>query len=296
MRPDGSTSPPRRAATAGWLFIAFPMLIIVVFTAVPTVLGAGLSLFDWDGGATARFVGLSNYRAAFGGDAQMWRALRNTILFAVGTVPLTVVGSFLLASAVSASWFRGRAAARTVYFLPTVMSIVAVGFVWQWGLNPRSGLLTGLGGGPGPDWLGDTWLGLGTLMFVQVWRSLGFFLVLYVAAMSRVPRSVYDAAGVDGAGSWQATWRITWPAVRPMTTFLFVIGAIWALQVFDLDLVMTGWSPQRCTDMLNTHLFREFKNGRLGYASTIGVIVLALTALVTWIQFQRARRSAGAPT
>ncbi len=290
MAASGTSSPTRRDGTVGWLFVAFPLVIIGAFTALPTVLGAGLSLFDWDGGGAARFVGLANFQAAAMADAQLWLALRNTVVFTVLTVPVTVVGAFMLAAAVSASWFRGRAAARTMYFLPTVMSIVAVGFIWQWLLNPRAGLASALAGGGGPDWLGDTWLGLATLSFVQVWRSLGFFMVLYVAAMSRVPRSVYDAAGVDGASPWQSTWRITWPAVRPMTTFLFIIGAIWSLQVFDLDLVMTGWSPQRYLDMINTHLFREFKNGRVGYAATIGVVVLALTALVTWAQLRHAGR------
>ena len=111
-------------------------------------------------------------------------------------------------------------------------------------------------------------------------------MVLYVAALGRVPPSLYDAASVDGAGPWRATWQITWPAVRPMTAFLLITGAIWALQVFDLDLVMNGWNPQRYNDMLNTHIFREFKSGRMGYAATIGVLVLGVTAAVTGAQIR----------
>jgi ABC-type sugar transport system permease subunit len=280
----------------GWAFVAIPLTVILVFTALPTLAGVGLSFFDWSGGGAPRFVGLENYRAALTRDTQLWLALRNTLVFAIGTVPVTIVLAFLAAVAVHARWFRGKAAACAMFFLPTVMSIVAVGFVWQWMLNPRAGLLKiwlGGSGGELPDFLGDTWLGLGTLIFVQIWRNLGFCLVLYLAALSRVPRSIYEAASVDGAGAWQTTWRITWPAVRPMTAFLLITGAIWALQVFELDLVMTGWSPQRFNDMLNTHIFREFKNGRLGYSATVGVILLSVIAAITYAQFRWLRARSG---
>jgi multiple sugar transport system permease protein len=169
------------------------------------------------------------------------------------------------------------------------MSIVAIGFTWQWMLNDRAGvfnLLPGVNASNSPRWLGDTPLGLGTLVFVQVWRTVGFCIVLYTAALSRVPKSLYEAAAVDGASNWQVMWRVTWPSVRPMTAFLFITGTIWALQVFDLDIVMNGWSPQRWNDMINTQIFREFKNGRFGYASTIGVVVLAMTAIVAAVQFR----------
>ncbi|MCH8925572.1 MAG: sugar ABC transporter permease [Proteobacteria bacterium] len=278
----------------GWAFIGFPLTIILVFTALPTLAGVALSFFEWGGGDRPRFIALDNYQAAMTRDPQLWLAMRNTLVFAIGTVPVTVILAFLVAVALHARWFVGKTLARTLFFLPTVMSIVAVGFIWQWMLNPRTGLLNVIVAGQGadlPDWLGDSWLGLGTMMFVQVWRNLGFCVVLYVAALGRVPRSMYDAASVDGAGSWQATWHITWPAVRPMTAFLMITGTIWALQVFDLDVVMNGWNPQRFNDLINTHIFREFKNGRLGYSATIGVFVLVLTAMVTYAQLRWLRLS-----
>ena len=277
----------RRRDLTGWAFVAFPLAVILLFTALPTLAGVCLSFFEWGGSGVPHFVGLEHYRSALSHDRQLWLALRNTLVFAAGTVPVTVILAFLVAVALHAAWFRGRAAARAMFFLPTVMSIVAVGFVWRWMLNPRFGLLSVAGPvHEAPDFLGDSWLGLGTLMFVQVWRNLGFGVVLYVAALSRVPRPLYEAAGVDGAGAWQSTWRIAWPSVRPMTAFLSITGVIWALQVFDLDLVMTGWSPQRFNDVLNTHIFREFKAGRLGYSATVGVVVLALSGLVTWVQLR----------
>lgn len=279
----------RRSSWNGWAFVAVPIAIIALFTAIPTLFGVGLSLLAWDGGGDATFVGLENYRSAFGADAQLWRSLRNTIIFAAVSTPTSVGLGFLLAVAVHARWFRGRSLARTLCFLPSVMSIVAVGFTWQWMLDARAGLLNllpGVDASNAPDFLGDTWLGLATMTFVQVWRTTGFCVVLYVAALSRVPRSLYEAAAVDGATAGQTLRCVTWPAVRPMTAFLMITGAIWALQVFDLDLVLSGWNPQRWNDMINTQVFREFRNGRLGYAATVGVVVLALSALVAIAQFR----------
>lgn len=278
-----------------WAFVAFPLAVIAVFTAIPTLLGIGLSFFAWDGGGAPTFIGLENYRSAFAGDAQLWRSLRNTLIFTIASVPLSVGLGFGIAATIHARWFRGQTIARTMFFLPTVMSIVAVGFTWQWMLNPRAGLLNVIPGTSSSlDFLGDTPLGLATMTLVQVWRTVGFCVVLYVAALSRVPKSLYEAAAVDGATSWQMTRHITWPAVRPMTAFLAITGAIWALQVFDLDVVMNGWNPQRWNDMINTQIFREFKSGRLGYAATVGVVVLALTAAVAAAQFRWFRRRGAA--
>jgi len=291
----------RRQAWQGWSFVAFPLAVLLLFTALPTVLGAALSLFEWTGGGEARFVGLANFRQA-AHDPALWNALRNTVLFAVGTVPLTILLAFPLAVALHAPWFVGRTALRTVFFLPTVISIVAIGLIWRWVLEPSTaGLLnvtlTEIANLPHtlgltatrvhpdwPQWLGNTGWGLGTIVAVSTWRGLGFAIVLYLAAVGNVPQAQVEAAAVDGAGPWQIMWRITWPTVRPMTFFLLVTGMIGALQVFDIVLVMVGTFEQRSTDVLNLYLYREFVRSRLGYAATIGVIVLLATALVTALQ------------
>lgn len=301
---------PRRQNLNGWWFVAFPLAIIFVFTALPTVAGVLLSFFEWDGGWVEghrpRFIGLQNYREAFAHSA-FWPSVRNTLIFALATVPITTLGAFLLAVAINARWFVGRTVIRTVFFLPTVVSIVAIGFIWRWVLEPTDvGLLnhtlgrlvnavSGLVGGgyvdvKWPDWVGNTPWALVTLIAVQVWRSLGFSIVLYLAALGGVPRSHYDAAAVDGAGPWQAMWRITWPGVWPMTVFLLITGMIGGLQVFDLVLVMVGRIQQNWTDVLNLFLYREFTQNRLGFAAALGVIVLVLTALVTLAQMVWLRR------
>lgn len=288
----GTRKPPGSASSgSAWAFIAFPLLIVFLFTALPTVVGAGLSLFEWTGSGLPRFIGLQNYAAAFG-EAAFWQALRNTLIFAILTVPLTVVLAFLIAVALEAPWVRGRTLLRTIFFLPTIVSIVAIGFIWRWVLDPTpAGLLNhvliavGIPHATLPDWLGNTPWGLATIVFVSIWRGVGFSIVLYLAALTNVPRSLYDAAAVDGAGAFQTMWHVTRPGVQPMSFFLLITGMIGALQVFDLVLVMIGTNQQAWTDVLNLYLYREFAANRLGYAAALGVVVLLLTIAVTALQF-----------
>jgi len=295
-----------RDARSAWLFLAFPLTVIVVFTALPTLAGVILSFFEWTGSGPPRFIGLQNYQAAFARDPQLRFALRNTMLFMLATVPLTTLLAFLLAAALHARWFRLATLTRTIVFIPTVISIVGIGFIWRWILDPQAGALNAalssmraerLFGDAGlPLWLGDNPWALAAIIGVHVWRNVGFGVVLYLAAMSRIPHSLHEAASIDGAGGWRALWRITWPGVRPTTIFLVITGAIWSLQVFDLVWVLTGGSEQRWTDVLNTTLYREFAANRLGYAATIGVIVLVLSALVTMAQWRWFERRGHRPS
>ena len=283
-----------RVRGAGWSFVAFPLAVLFLFTALPTAAGVALSLFEWGSEATPRFVGLQHYADAVR-DPMLRHTLRNTLIFAGLSVPLTVLLAFPVAVALHATWFVGRTALRTLYFLPTVISIVAIGLIWRWVLAPgENGLLNhvlravpllGLDAAEAmPDWLGNSPLGLLTLIIVSTWRNLGFAVVLYLSALGSVSQAQYDAAAVDGATPWQAMWRITWPTVRPMTIFLLITGMIGALQVFDIVWVMIGPHHRSWTDVLNVYLYREFINARPGYAAMIGVVVLGATAAVTAAQ------------
>ncbi len=296
-----------RRISSAYVFIAFPLTVLFVFTLAPTVLGLGLSLFTWDGSRPPAFVGLENFRGLLR-DPKFGPALGNTLLFVLGTVPLTVLGGFFLAVAVQARWFVGRVFARTAFFLPTVVSIVAIGVVWRWLLDDAGGLIPGAIRARGFDPPGfliggevigfPAWLGLGpgltwpmlSVIVVQVWRGVGFSMVLYLAALQNVNENLYEAAEVDGAPRRAVLRHITWPQVAPMTLFLLVTGVIGALQVFDLIWAMTATTETDDTRVLNLYVFREFQQSRLGYAAAIGVVVFALTALATAAQLAVARR------
>jgi ABC-type sugar transport system permease subunit len=191
-------------------------------------------------------------------------------------------------------------------FLPTIVSIVAIGFVWRWILDPHGGLLTAMLHGVGidaPDFLqggavfaigeGDSrrvflpwfeWPMLSVIL-VQVWRSVGFAMVLYLASLQNIPDSLYEAADVDGASRLHTLLHITWPQVAPMTIFLLVTGVIGALQVFDIVWAMTSGTETSATNVLNLYVFREFQQSRLGYAAAIGVVIFVITAVATAVQF-----------
>ena len=203
---DGATR-----SRSGWAFVAYPLAVVFLFSALPAVLGVGLSLFELSGSSGLRWVGTANFEAALTDDPLLLAAVRNSLIFALGAVPATVLGGFLLAVALDAEWFRGKTVCRTLVFLPTVISVVAIGFLWSWVLDAESGLLnaalevTGVGAvvfpqGP-PTWLGDSPWALGALMTIHVWRSVGFATLLYLAALS----------GCRG----RATRRSRWTGRRP---------------------------------------------------------------------------------
>ena len=279
-------------------FLAFPLAVLAVFTLAPTVLGLLLSLFDWSGGDTAPvFVGLTHFEGLLA-DPAMGHALRNTLLYVLLTVPVTVVLGFLLAVAVDAEWFVGRSLIRTLLFMPTIVSIVAIGFVWRWVLDDQAGLLNGvlrsIGVDDPPNPLIDGWWPMFWIIVVAVWRGIGFCLVLYLAALSGVNRNLYEAAAIDGAGRWQVVCHITWPSVRPMTVFLMITGVIAAFQVFDLVFIMTAENENRYTNVLNLYIFRQFADyANYGYAAAIGVVIFALTMVATFVQLAWTRLSGG---
>ncbi len=281
---------------SAWGFVAFPMAVLFVFILLPTVLGLALSLFQWSGGALwtpeggwalPRWVGLTNFERLLE-DERIGHGLVNTFVFVIGSVPASVLLAFVLAVAVNAEWFRGRTIARTLLFMPTIVSIVAIGFVWRWVLNDGAGLfnwgLSLVGIDDPPRWLSEGYWPLVWITIVQVWRQIGFCLVLYMAALQGVPTSVYEAASIDGAGPWRQVRSITWPMVRPMTVFLLVTGAIGGLQVFDLVFIMTGQSETLYTTVLNLQVYDQFVLGSYGYAAAIGVLIFAITIAVTAIQ------------
>ena len=294
-----------RQTRSAYLFLLFPLGVLFVFTLVPTVLGLALGFFAWDGGPEPRFVGLKNF-ADLAGDAKFGPALKNTLVYVVGSVPPMVLIGFLLAAAVNARWFRGRVIVRTLYFLPTILSVVAIGYVWRWLLEPEAGLLNwvltlvGFRFEHPPDWINNPDTALHSIIAVTVWRGIGFCMVIYLASLATINRSLYEAAEVDGASPGQVLLHITWPQVAPTTIFLFITNVIWSLQVFDIVFVMTGQAENDATNVLNLYIYRLFTYGQLGYAAAVGVVIFAITLGVTALQLawatrerRAARRSGG---
>lgn len=287
----------RRSANA-YAFLAFPLAILFLFTLIPTVIGLGLSLFQWGGGGSPTYIGAANFRALFA-DERFGPALRNTLVFVIATVPATTVAAFILAVAIHARWFAGKSLVRTAFFLPTVVSVVAIGFVWRWLLDGDAGPVTAMARSlrwsHPPNWLQDGYWPMVAIIAVSIWRGIGFSLILYLAALGQISESLYEAAEIDGASRPGVMRHITWPQVAPMTAFLLITGVIGALQVFDIVFVMTGQTGEtNATNVLNLYIYRQFTYGQYGYAAAIGVVIFGLTLAATLLQLRWLRTRSAA--
>jgi ABC-type sugar transport system permease subunit len=289
MRPRRLLRLPRRSV--GLLFIAPATVLFALFIAYPVEETFRLSLFDWDGISPSKdFVGLANFGELFHRDPYFWHTVRNTALWAVVTIPLTIVLGLALALMLDRK-LRFRNAYRTAFFIPVVMSAVVVGAVWNWLYDPTFGLvntaLGSIGAGDEHVWLADPSLALWSAIAANVWRWTGLTMLFYLAALQTIPPDLYQAARVDGASEWAQIRRITLPLLKPMTALLVLLGTIGAFKEFEIIYILTGGGPAHATDLLSIEIFNEgFKLSRSGYAAAISVVLLVITALVSLVQLE----------
>lgn len=283
----------RRETLAAWSFLAPSALHLLVFTAGPLLFTLYLSLHDWDLLRADRpFVGVGNY-VELAQDPLFWRALGNTALYAL-YVPVSMALA-LGAALVLNQPLRGMKALRAIVFLPTVVSYVAIAVVWQWMFNVDFGLLNVLVRAvqlPAIDWLGDPRTALLAVMIVSAWVQVGYQMVIYLAGLQGIPAHLLEAATLDGAGAWARFRHVTFPLLRPVTTYLFVTGVIWSFQVFTLVYVMTEGGPVHATDVLVYRIYQnawEFR--RMGYASAMSWVLFALLLGLTLLQWRAVNRS-----
>ena len=282
----------RAEARAGWLLVSPALLAIAAFFAVPLVAALFLSLTDFDIYAVAdlanlRFVGLGNY-ARLLQDAAFWQAVRTTIVYVVLGVPLTLAlalgGALLLDSKLA----RFRGVLRTVFFAPVVTTLVAVAVVWRYLYHPRFGLfnhMLGMVGVPPVDWLGNPRWAIVAITLLAVWRSFGYGLVIYVAGLQAIPRSLYEAAELDGAGPWRQFRDITLPLLKPTTLFVAVITTVGLFQIFAEPYVMTRGGPLGATTSVAMLMYQQgFRWWSMGNAAAIAFVLFALVLLASGLQ------------
>mgnify|MGYP001101453251 CR=1 FL=1 len=280
----------------GWLlFFLTPGLAgLVLFTIIPLLASLVLTLFSWDLLTPPRFVGFDNFTRLFR-DRNFWAALRHTLSFIFGYVPLVTVLGLGLALLLNVPR-RGIGFIRTLYFLPVVSSWVAVALLWSWLFNPRYGLinyLLSLIGITGPGWLFDPDWAMPAIILTSVWKDLGFVLVLFLAGLQAIPNDYYEAASLDGAGRFQQLRYITLPQLAPTLFFVTVISLINSFQVFDQVWVMTQGGPAGATTVLVEQVVRHaFSYGEMGYAAAISWVLFVMVFIATLIQFRLQRRGA----
>lgn len=282
----------RRWLTYG-LFLGPSLVGVVVFLAGPILASLGLSFAHWDLLTPATWAGLRNYRELVA-DPEFWAALRHTLTFLSGYIPLVMGVGLLVALALNGS-LPARNAFRAVYFLPVVMSWVAVALVWRWLLNPYYGLLNNLLaaiGIQGPAWLFDPTWAMVSVILTSVWKDAGFVMAILLAGLQSIPESYYEAAKIDGATGAQRLWFVTLPLLAPAFYFALSISLINSFQVFDQVYVLTGGGPAGSTTVLVERIVKNaFSFSRMGYASAMSwalfVLIFAVTVAFSRIQRRR---------
>ncbi|MFC8519292.1 carbohydrate ABC transporter permease [Streptomyces sp. NPDC057257] len=284
-----------RRTAVGWLFLAPFAVVFLLYTAVPTVAALGFSLTDLRGSdlrhpLAVDFTGLENYVRLFQDDAFV-RDILNTALFVAVGVPLTMGIGFALALALNSGVRRLRGAFRTVFFAPVVTNVVAVALIWQYAFHADGTLNRVLSavGLAGPNWLDDPHLAMPVVIALGVWRNFGTAMVLFLAGLQAIPRDVYEAAALDGAGRWRQLRHITLPLLLPTTLMVSVLLTVFYLQVFDEPYLLTNGGPLGSTESVALYTYHQFGVGELGVSSAASFVMLVLVALVSVVQFRLLR-------
>ncbi|MGG2460433.1 carbohydrate ABC transporter permease [Streptomyces sp. RGM 3693] len=264
-----------------WLFLAPGLLIVGGFSLYPFLSTVAHSFTDARTLTVGRFTGGANYQEMLH-DPMFWTGLRNSLLYVLGVVPPLVVLPLLLALLVRRS-VPGIAFFRAAFYLPVVASVVVVGLIWVWLLDDRgliNALLEVLGFGRA-GFLSDPWLLLLSAMAVTVWKGLGYYMIIYLAALAQVPRELHEACAVDGAGPVRRFWTVTVPAVRSTMVLVAALSAVNAFKVFSEVYLMAGATGgpggEDTTLVMLVQQAGTGLSGRVGYASALSVVVFVLT-------------------
>lgn len=297
--PAATVSPAKPAGQRGATLTAYAMvapnlLLIGVFLLVPLVWGLVMAFQAKRSFGPGAWSGLDNLTRLVGDDV-FWRALFNTAVFTVATVPLSVGVGLALALLMDRA-LPGRGVFRTIVYLPIAVSTLVTSLVGLLLFDESVGMVNGLlvDAGLGPvSWQTDGRLAMLTVVLMTLWTRIGFSMLVYLAALQDVDREVLEAAQVDGAGPAARVRHVVVPWLRPTTFFLVVINLIWSFQVFDVVYVMTNGGPGYDTTMLVTYAYDEgFGAARnFGYGATVGLVLFVLTLVVTLFQVRVNRKS-----
>lgn len=285
-------------AIAGYLFIAIPMLLFLVLQIGTIFYAFYISLWKWNiRSGPVSFVGIQNYVNALG-DATFIRAIQNTVYYAVIWVPLTMAVGLFLAVIVNQK-IHGRTFFRAAFYFPAIASSAAITILWVFlaapdgffnavraglGLNPLFSLL---GFTPNQNWIGDAQTALNSVIILNAWTTSGTFMLFYLASLQSISHEVYEAAAIDGAGSWQTFWGVTFPLLKPGHYFVATVAVIGALQLFDQAAIAGGPNGDPANALMTMVLYlynAAFTQFNFSLAAAIGIILFAVIFGATLVQ------------
>lgn len=270
-------------------FLLPNFLGFAIFTLGPILFAFALAFLKWDGSNPIAWAGLDNF-IRMSKDQRFYSSLINTIVYCVGTVPLTMVCALALAVLLNRK-IRGRNFFRTVSFFPYVASLVAVAVVWNMLFNPAKGpvnmLLSSVGVENLPRWAADKNWAMITVIMFSIWKGTGYYMVIFLAGLQGIPYELYQSASLDGANGWQQFRNVTLPLLTPTTFFVSIMLIIVSFKVYDPIYMITQGGPGTSTLVLVYHIYNTaFVNWDLGYASALAMVLFILVLSITVVQFR----------
>jgi multiple sugar transport system permease protein len=287
-KPLASASQRRPKGLGGVPYLVPSAAILLLVVIAPIVLTVYFSFTTYSVLEHGEFVGMDNYKRLVS-DQAFRTSVWQTVVYTLIVVPLQTILSLVVAEII-AKRFRNRfgSFARSVLFIPVLSSLVIVGIVWRFLLDSDFGLVNqvlGLVGIPPPNWLGRPGLALFTVAVVTVWKNVGYFLVIFYAAIMGINRDLYEASAIDGASAVKQFRHVTVPSLRPVIFLTVTLGTIWSFQVFDLVYTMTGGGPGGATTTIVMSIYQSgFQNYQMGYASAMSVVLLLIIAATSMAQ------------
>lgn len=277
----------RRQRKAAMCFLLPNLVGFAIFILYPVFRALIISCTNWDGFQTSEWVGLKNYISLFS-DQSFLISLKNTLLYTLVTVPLSIIAGILMALLMNVK-IPGIKVFRTIYFLPQVTSMIAIGLVWSLILanyGPLNQILMNFGLQDPPKWISSSAWALISVEIVSIWRSMGYNAIILLAGLQGVSKDLYEAAELDGANRLQCFFKITVPMLSPTIFFCMVTQMITSFKVFDIIMSMTQGGPGRATNVLAYFIYnKSFVDYRFGYASAAAFILFFIIMIVTLIQF-----------
>lgn len=271
-----------------YLFILLAMIGLFVFRLGPLFFAGGMSFTDWSMFGSPGWVGLENYKE-FILDSTFWKIVGQTLMFSLIFVPIITFGSLIMAVLLNQG-VKGTTAFRAMYFAPVITSTVAVGIVWRWIFGADVGmfnfLLRTIGFDSPPSWLSDRNLSLGVVAFVFAWKRLGYYMIIYLAGLQDIPRTLYEAGRIDGAGSFTLFRKITVPLVTPTMFFVMIMALVDSFKNFDIIYTMTRGGPGRASTTMAYYIYQHaFELFQMGQASSLSMFLLVLVGGIAFLNF-----------
>ena len=285
----------KKRTIAPYLFMLPSLILLVSIFLIPMIYSIVISFTDWDGLSEIHFIGFQNYIDLFH-ESVIKEVLCNNLIYFLEIVVFQNLIALIVAAFLRES-FRGKSMFRAILFLPTVICTVAVGFIWNLLLDPTSGYIPALFGELGMKklasivWLGNVRTAIHTISFVNIWQWVGQTMVIYLAGITSIDESLYEAAQIDGAGHMQMFLKVTIPLLAPSITINVITSTIGTLKIFDLPFVMTGGGPGHSSESLAMTIYsNSFNYFKMGYGTAISVVLFLFVLMVSILQMRVLRK------